>query len=280
MLKGAIYLNVFLFFIISMYFLFESNKENKKLINLNILIRVYIIYILISMCICYFSEIVEIDWDIIYIIPISFISMIICFIGVSRTNKLIKNTKQNDYNRSIKYTILMIIPLLLFVSSYLFELYVINKCDYILKYNYQNGFVTSDDTYIAILNNKPVTVTLQKNIFNRKEITYRHSDSEDVFEEYEIIYKDPIEISKRDSNYDKVIIKNEKIEKIAQNAKERTKDAKGASVLYLPKGEYAIIELTSEDTYGSVLGEYFYSNGEYIKDIITHGSLKSVTYFE
>ncbi len=280
MLKGAIYLNVFLFFIISMYFLFESNKENKKLITLNNLIKVYIMYILISMYICYFSEIVEIDWDIFYIIPISFISIIICFIGVSRTNKLIKNTKKNDNNRSIKYTILMIIPSLLFVSSYLFELYVINKCDYILKYNYQNGFVTSEDTYIAIVNNKPVTVTLQKNIFNRKETTYRYSGSGDICEEYEAIYKDSIELSKRDSNYDKVIIENEKIEKIAKDAKERTKDTKGASINYFPKGEYAIIELTSEEGHGSVLGEYFYSNGEYIKDITTHGSLESITYFE
>ena len=280
MLKGAIYLNVFLLFIIPMYFLFESNIENKKLINLNILIRVYIIYILISMCICYFSEIVEIDWDIFYIIPISFISIILCVIANRRTNKLIKNTKQNEYNRSIKYTILMIIPSLLFVSSYLFELYVINNCDYILKYNYKNGFVTSDDTYIAILNNKPVTVTLQKNIFNREGNIYRHSESEDICEDYEAAYKDSIELSKRDSNYDKVIIENEKIEKIAKDAKERTKDAKGASINYFSIGEFAIIELTSEEGHGSVLGEYFYSNGEYIKDITTHGSLESITYFE
>lgn len=50
----------------------------------------------------------------------------------------------------------------------MYELYVINNCNYLLKYNYQTGIIQSDDTYIAIINNKPVTITLQKNLFNRK----------------------------------------------------------------------------------------------------------------
>ena len=61
-----------------------------------------------------------------------------------------------------------IIPVIVFIIPYVYELYVINNCNYLLKYNYQNGIIQSDDTYIAIINNKPVTITLQKNLFNRK----------------------------------------------------------------------------------------------------------------
>ena len=62
MLKNVIYIIVFLLFIMSIYFIIVSNKNNNKLRNLKKLIIVYIIYTFISMDICYSSEIVEIDW--------------------------------------------------------------------------------------------------------------------------------------------------------------------------------------------------------------------------
>lgn len=87
----------------------------------------------------------------------------------------------------------------------MYELYVINNCNYLLKYNYQTGIIQSDDTlYIAIINNKPVTITLQKNLFNRKGFSAKKLN-------YNIIYTNGVEISTRDSSYNKIIVENEDI---------------------------------------------------------------------
>ena len=84
----------------------------------------------------------------------------------------------------------------------------------------------------------------------------------------------------RDSNGKKIIIENEVLKNIALNAKEKCPSAKGASLHYFSEGNYAIIELTSENAYGTLLGEYFYHNNTYIQDINTHGNLKSITYYK
>ena len=98
----------------------------------------------------------------------------------------------------------------------MYELVMINKCDYLLKYNYQNGWVQSDDTYVAIVHNKPVSITLQKNLFNREGRTVQNIN-------YDITYNDIVEISisTKDTGYSKTIIENEEIEKIALDAKEK-----------------------------------------------------------
>lgn len=139
-----------------------------------------------------------------------------------------------------------------------------------MKYNYQDGIVQSDDTYIAIINNKPVSITLQKNLFNRKGLSTNELN-------YNIIYTNNIEISTENSKFEKIIIENEDIKKIALDAKERCPSAKGADIDYFSEGKYAIIALTSERT---LLGEYFYYNNTYIKNINTHGSLDSITYYK
>lgn len=273
MLKNAIYINVFLLFVMSIYFIIVSNKNNNKLRNLKKLIIVYIIYTFISMDICYSSEIVEIDWDVFYLIPISIVSLIIDIISICRINKLQKNKKIVNNNQSIKYIVIMVIPAVLFIFTYTFELYIINKCEYLLKYNYQNGIVISEDTYIAIINGKTTSVTLHYNIFDRKGVSTSELN-------YDIAYTNGIELSTRDSRYNKIIIENKDIEKIAMDAKERCPSAKGASIDYFSEGKYAIIELTSEERSGTLLGEYLYHNGKYVEKIRTGGSLEEVIYYK
>ena len=272
MLKEIIYFNVGLLFIMSIYFIIDSNKNNNKLRNLKNIIIVYIIYNILSMYICYSSEIVEIDWDIFYIIPVSILSLVLYIIGICRTNKLLKTQKKVKNNKSIKYIVIMVVPALLFIFSYLFELYIINKCDYLLKYNYQNGIVISEDTYIAIINGKTTSVTLQKNIFDRKGVPTSAL-------KYDITYTNGIEISTRDSKYNKIIIENQDIEKIAKDAKERCPSAKGAFIDYFPEEKYAIILLMSEETSGTQSGEYLYHNGKYVESIRTGGSLEEAIYY-
>lgn len=274
MLKSAIYCNVFILLIMSIFFLTRIFMKNSDLKKLRKLIIIYIIFNLISFYLCG-SEIVDIGWDFIFLFPISIISFIIHIVSICCINRKIKKTNNTDYNiLSIKkYIILSIIPVIVFIIPYVYELYVINNCNYLLKYNYQNGIIQSDDTYIAIINNKPVTITLQKNLFNRKGFSAKKLN-------YNIIYTNGVEISTRDSSYNKIIVENEDIKKIALDAKERCPSARGAFIDYFSEGNYAIIVLMLEETYGSQLGEYFYYDNTYIQSINTHGSLESITYYK
>lgn len=133
---------------------------------------------------------------------------IIHIVSICCINRKIKKSNNTDYNiLSIKkYIILSIIPVIVFIIPYVYELYVINNCNYLLKYNYQTGIIQSDDTYIAIINNKLVTITLQKNLFNRKGFSAKKLN-------YNIIYTNGVEISTRDSSYNKIIVENEDIKK-------------------------------------------------------------------
>lgn len=135
-----------------------------------------------------------------------------------------------------------------------------------MEYNYQIGIIQSDNTYIAIVNNKPATITLQRNPFNRKGLSTEELN-------YNVKYTNDIKISKKDSNY-------EDIKKIALDAKKRCTSVKGAFIDYFPKGKVAIIKLLSEENYGTELGEYFYYNNTYIQNINTHGSLSSITHYK
>ena len=226
MLKSAIYCNVFILLIMAIFFMIRIFKKNSDLKKIRKLIMIYIIFNFISFYLC-ISEIIDTGWDFIFLIPISIISFIMYIINISCINRKIKKLNNTNYNNlSIKkYIILSIIPVVVFIIPYMYELYVINNCNYLLKYNYQNGFIQSDDTYIAIINNKPVTITLQTNLFNRKGISTNELN-------YDIIYTNDIEISTRDSSYNKIIIENEDIKKIALNAKERCPSARGASIDY------------------------------------------------
>ena len=133
-----------------------------------------------------------------------------------------------------------------------------------LEYNYQNGFIQSDNTYIAIIHNRPVNITLQKNLFNRQGLSTR-------IKNYDVVYTNGTLITTLDLNRNEVVVEDENIKMVAVDAKERIKSA---------KKNYAIIMLTSKENSGSILGKYFYSNNKYVKSIHTHGSLEHITYYK
>lgn len=271
MLKSAIYCNVFILLIMSIFFMTKIFKKNRNLKKIRKLIIIYIIFNFISFYLCN-SEIVGIGWDFIFLVPISIITFIIHIVSICCINKKIKKLNNNNCNSlSVKkYIIAIIIPVIVFIIPYIYELYVINNCNYLLKYNYQNGIIQSDYTYIAIINNKPVSITLQKNLFNRKGLSTNELN-------YNIIYTNGIEISLR-SNGDEIIVENEDIKKIALDAKERCPSASKAYIDYFSEGKIAIIVLVPENTYG--IQEYFYYDNTYIKSINTHGSLEAITYYK
>lgn len=267
MLKSAIYFYVLVLLIMSIIFMIRIFIKKGNLNEIKKLIIIYMMFNFISFYL-YKSEIVDTGWNVIFLFLISVITFIIHVISICCIKRKIKKSNNTDYNNLNirKYIFLIIIPIIIFVIPYMYELYVINNCNYLLKYNYQGGIIQSDDTYIAIINNKPVTITLQKNLFNRKGFS-----TEKLY--YNVKYTNGIEISKKDPSY-------EDIKKIALDAKERCSSAKGAHINYFSEGKFAIIDLLSEEAWGTRLGEYFYYNNTYIKNIKTLGSLESITYYK
>ena len=69
MLKSAIYCNVFILLIMSIFFLTRIFMKNSDLKKLRKLIIIYIIFNFISFYLCD-SEIVDIGWDFIFLFPI------------------------------------------------------------------------------------------------------------------------------------------------------------------------------------------------------------------
>jgi hypothetical protein len=275
MLKGAIYGNVYILLLISIFLMVSVFKKNTDLLKVRKVVFSYFIFNFISLYLCN-SEIVDTGWDAIILVPISVISCIIFIVTICFINKKIKKSGNADDNEqgTRKYIILCIAPVIIFLVPYLYELYVMNSCDYLLKYNYQNGIIQSEDTYIAIVHNKPVTITLQKNLFSRYGISTKESRYSVVY-----VYNDDMEISARDSVNNKILTENDSIGKIALDAKERSSAAKGASIVYFSEGKYAIVSLMSEENHGAQLGQYFYYDSTYVKEVSTHGGLESVIYY-
>ena len=272
MLKSVIYLNIIILFVASIIFLKKISKSN---IDLKSLKKRIIFYLLCDIGVFCLFSLIDVGWNIIVLFPTFVISWILYMIGICRVNNKIELESNTSYEKisTKKYIIISILPVLIFTIPYIYELYALNNCSYLLEYNYQNGFIQSDDTYIAIVNNRPVNITLRKNLFNRQGVSTR-------MKTYDVVYTNGTLITTLDSNRNEVVEEDENIKMVVMDAKERSKLAKGAFIKYFEEENYAIITLTSKENSGSILGEYFYSNNKYVKNIYTHGSLKSITYYK
>lgn len=278
MLKFAMYFNVFLLFVMSIFFLVKICGKKEEYEKLKPVIILYIMYDILSFGLC-FSNIVEVDWDLLFIIPIFLLSLIMLVIGfscVNRKNNKVINFNSDNYNVynssdsvSKKYIIMCILPALIFIIPYIYELYILNSCDYLLYYNYQAGIVVSDDSYIAIVNNKPKLVTLQKNLFNRKGKFIR-------FSTYSIHYGDDIQITTNDYKYDEIEIEDEEIKKIALDMKNRCKSVRSMQLTYFSNRKYAIVSVLS----GIDGGEFLYYNNRYVQHVKVYGGLESIIYYK
>lgn len=87
MLKSAIYCNVFILLIMSIFFLTRIFMKNSDLKKLRKLIIIYIIFNFISFYLCG-SEIVDIGWDFIFLFPISIMSFIIHIVSICKYQKI------------------------------------------------------------------------------------------------------------------------------------------------------------------------------------------------
>ena len=74
MLKGAIYGNVYILLLISIFLMVSVFKKNTDLLKVRKVVIIYIIFNFISLYLCN-SEIVDTGWDAIILVPISVISL-------------------------------------------------------------------------------------------------------------------------------------------------------------------------------------------------------------
>lgn len=152
--------------------------------------------------------------------------------------------------------------------------YIYNTCDCILNYNYQYGWINSEDTYLALTGDKVNLITMQKNLLNRKSKTTKY----DFYDfEYD---NDNVRIYTYDRNYTKVEIDDENLEALALEAKKNDSSTEYGHIYYLFENKYAIINLMNDDEYIKSLGEYLYHDKKYIQRINTSGDLRNITYFE
>lgn len=271
MFRLAIYCNSTLFLLMSIYFFGKTFYDKSDLNKLKRIVIIYFILNIINGCA---SEMTDMGFGIFVLIIFATISSVMYIVSLCCVRWRNKRRSNIDYiPMSNKKTILiLIIPLIILAVPFLCEVYILNNCEYIIKYNYQSGF-NSKDTYVAIINNNTVTVTLQANVLDRKGILV-----DELY--YEISYSDGVEVSKRDSENNKIIDDNESIKKIALDAIKRCPSAKGAGLDYFSEGQYAIIVLTEKETHGKVVGEFFYHNNKYVKGINVYGDIEEIIYYK
>ena len=275
MLKSAINFNVFFILVISIIFLVIgiTSKNYHVLKALKFAVVCYFVLNVISYIVSC-GDFVDTGWNALVFMPVAAISAILFIISFIVINKHLKTMEPTEEAGNVLfYKLSVLVPILIFIIPYIYELIILNTCDLLLEYNYQNGIVISNDHYYALTDTSFKEITLQNNLFSKNE-------GDKVQEErFDVLYDTKPVVSIRDEHFDKKVIKNETIEAIAKDAKEKCPNAVSASVLSLKSGKYNIITLLDQDGHGTVLGEYYYNGTNFVKQVHTSGSLKSVKYY-
>jgi len=270
MFKSALYLVLAIVFIFSfVYFIRSLNRSSGKKSNvlaIAFLVLDFINYFFFS------SDFIDIGLELLLVDGVALLAAALLVTSLIITN--LKRSREKNGFSKIVVGMLIAIPFLILLVPIGYETYLLNKCSYLLTYNYQNGIIQSDDTYIAIVDGKPVTVTLQKNILGRQSTAFTSDYGGSVycnlvFEGENITFEDPEETPQ-----DAVTILA-----VARDARIRQSAALSASADYFPEGNYTIITLCDQENGGTVLAEYFYSGSEFVDEVFTEGNLSSVAYY-
>lgn len=273
MLVFAIYFNfVFVFIGALSLFITSLIKSVKKKSNI---IGIALIVFSILELVMLRYDIIEFDWNELFLVPIAFVSLILSIVGVIVANAR-RKTKTDKMKIGIELAVILA-PVILFAIPYSYETYIINNCDYIITYNYQNGFVTSDDTYIALTDGKTTEINLREPIvFGKKEHTFNARG----VGFYSVYYGDELEVETKYGD-----------EAYADRALEITDAIKNADdsifesyLYYIPEKDIAIINVFHEQNNPQVsiaysVDEYFYIAGELIP-MEYWGDFESLTYYE
>lgn len=267
MFKAAIYLNIFFFFVMSIVLLIKVFSDEADLKKIR---RMSYIYILLNFINGNVSGFTDVGWDWVRFLPVmvlTFILNIICIICVKRKLKKAEETDYKPMNIKVML-LLLVLPIIIVVVPFSYEAYILYNCDYMVIYNYQEAWINSTDTNIAIYNNKPVVLSLELDAFDREgeKVKVKHCDA---------VYSDNgVELTI--GVLDEEVIQNENLERVALDAVEKCPNAKSAYIYYFESEKYAIITLLEEIGHGTILDEYFYYNNDLVTSISPLGDLEKV----
>ena len=271
MLKNAIFFNTFLILVLSIVLVVWTFHKKYDLRRVGWLFLAFLVYAFFSLLLSG-SEIVDIGWNFLFLGPASLLTMLLCIIGLIRFGLKRRGQVSGPALHPAVCLLMIVLPVLIFLIPYVYERITIGRCEYLLAYNYQNGIIQSDDSYIAIVGGKPVEVTLQFYPFHRKGEPAK-------CRYFNVVYREETRIEPPQYGEDRNATVTEDLRRAAADASLRAPSAKGASVYYFPEGQYAILTMMSEEYSGTLLGEYFYAGGEYVADVRTAGSYEEGTYY-
>lgn len=270
MLKCAMYILTILMLIASItIFIFSCIKRQKR--KTNIIAGAYFA-IIVTNWILLDNGIVDIGWDMLLIAPMSVIAIVFLIAGV-----IIANGKKMGKEKEVKASVAIIsiiVPMLIFLVPFIYEASVLNQCSYLVTYNYQNGIITSDYYYIAIADDKAVSITLDNDFWGR-ESTYSQAPYTQE-NAYHIKVADngteTVEKLSGEADYSSEILA------VYENVKKKFPTITDMHITYLAEEQSAIFTVRYIDN-RAAYKEYF-CHGDKLKEIKIPGNIYSIDYFE
>lgn len=279
-------------YVMSIVLLVSSIKtKNKKVCKNNLITSIiFIIYFYLSLFVVpgYFEF--DLGWEVLFYLFIAGIDTIILMTGIIINIVKIKRKEgeEKDNRFSKIYGIILVsIPLVMVIASYIYEINVLRKSDLVLTFNYQNGIVISEDTRVAISKDFCKKISISEKFKNKKanNLEYYTYDIEEN-ENGELIitseYDDPM-LMEINTEIVKKIYKDESYTKneTALRLYEDESNAVYRGIITKIVGtDYYIVDyLISRDSNtggGTGLGSAIFYGSTFIDDIDVSGSLDSV----
>ena len=249
MLKPALLLNFGLLAIYSIVLLIRSiiKSDQTKLLGFTILSCILSIFNFAAMSI--------LDTGLEYLLYFVVFIAAMVFYGVSIILCIVKRKRKTKKPSRIASTLLLLIPAFTLLIPLCFEQYLLNRCTYLLEYNYQNGFIISEYTRYAIVNNHSYHVDSMKNLLPRECTKYTWIQF-DQFPSYQISFGNSPEFKiEGDETY------KDEIQKIGEIIAKMPEHFTTADVMYFPAFNNALISASTEAV-PKKYGNYFYNGTE------------------
>lgn len=276
-------------YITSLILLISTIKTKNKFITINNLITsiCFIFYYILDLFIIPNIFGIIMGWDTLIIGLFSGISSIVLIISIIvNLVKISKNLKE-DTNLFIKhYPKLLLLPLVLIGITFIYELTILNNAELILLFEYNEGIINTDRTYVAVNKNSAKTFTISKDFksSNKETKEYLYYDIEEDNNGEIIItsdYHDP-NLEKIDIELVKKIYKDTNYKKSESAIKLYEDDENVVYRGYLAKLEgtdYYIMDYlisTSDRGGGTGLGSAIFYKDKFVDDLNASGDLDTI----
>ena len=278
---------VFIYVISILLFIISIKNKNKGTSKINIGVGIfYIVYLIFSISILPDLFGILTGWEVLFNFFVVAIDIVILITGIIiNSTKLKRKELEEKDNKSSKiFAIISVsIPLIMVITSFIYELSFLNNCDLVLEFNYQNGIVISETTRVTVGKDFCKEISISEEFKNKeaKHLKYYTYDIEEN-KDGEIIltsdYDDP-ELLEIDIETIKKIYKDENYTK-RESALRLYEDE--SNVVYkgiitkIGNTDYYIVEhlISTEDRGGGTgLGSAIFYGTTFVDDIDVAGSI-------